>query len=309
VPQKKDDANQPAASYQGKVRIAVVQYELRKINSFEDFAQQCSFFAKTAGAYKADFILFPELLTTQLLTYMDADVATVAEKLAQTTPQYLKLFADLARSTQTHIIAGSHICRENGKLHNISYFFDRQGNASSQYKLHITPHERDVWGIEPGHRVEVIDTDRGKIAILICYDIEFPELSRIAVAKGANIIFVPSNTDQRFGYLRVRYCAQARCVENQIYVAVSGCTGNTPMLGSGEIHYSQGAIFTPSDLPFMQEGIAAECVPNAETMIIQDLDLALLEHNRIAGAVRPWHDRRTDLYHVRYQDGKSEHKA
>lgn len=302
----KDSAVSPRG---GKVRIAVVQYELKKINSFEAFAEQCSLFAKTAGGYKADFILFPELITTQLLSYLDADASNVASKLSAVTQQYIDLFAGLARSTGSYIIAGSHICSENDKLYNISYFFDRQGNYKKQYKLHITPHERELWGIEPGHAVEVFETDRGKVAVLICYDIEFPELSRIAVSKGANIIFCPSNTDQRFGYLRVRYCAQARCVENQIYVAVSGCTGNTPMLGSGEIHYSQGAIFTPSDLPFFQEGIAAECVANAETMIIQDVDIDLLEHNRASGSVRPWNDRRSDLYHVRYTDEKGEQRA
>lgn len=301
MPTAKTEATESSA-YNGKVRIAIAQYDLKKISGFEAFAEQCAFFARTAASYKADFVLYPELLTTQWLTFLNVDNSEAPQKLADMTAQYIELFADLARSTKTYIIAGSHICKENGKFYNISYFFDREGNASKQYKLHITPNEKETWGIEPGDCVEVFDTDRGKISILICYDIEFPELSRIARDKGANIIFVPSNTDQRFGYLRVRYCAQARCVENQVYVAVTGVTGNMPIPGSGEIHYSQAAIFTPSDLPFMQEGIAAECTPNIETMIIQDMDLSLLEHNREKGSVRPWKDRRTDLYQLHYQD-------
>jgi predicted amidohydrolase len=296
------DAERKKEDLPRRVRLAVVQYELRPISSFHDFAQQCSFFVKTAAGYKADFVLFPELFTTQLLTFIDATPSTVAHKLDEVTPQYVELFAELARSTRTYIIAGSHLVKENGTLYNISYFFDREGRYGKQYKLHITPHEKDAWGVEPGNTVEVFDTDCGKISILICYDVEFPELSRIAVSKGANIIFVPSNTDQRFGYLRVRYCSQARCIENQVYVAVTGCTGNTPMLGSGEIHYSQAAIFTPSDLPFPQGAVAAECAENVETMIIQDLDLSLLEENRQKGAVRPWMERRKDLYEIHYRD-------
>jgi predicted amidohydrolase len=298
----------PAKNRGDRVRIAVVQYELRKIADFDAFATQCALFVKTAAAYKVDFILFPELITTQLLTYMDAVETTFARQLSDLTQQYIDLFANLARSTGTYVIAGSHLSRENDKLYNISYFFDRQGKASKQYKIHITPHEKEVWGVQPGDTVEVFDTDRGKISILICYDIEFPELSRIAAKKGANIIFCPSNTDQRFGYLRVRYCAQARSIENQVYVALSGCTGTTPMLGGGEIHYSQSAIFTPSDLQFPPEGIAAQCEPNVETMIIQDVDLQLLEQNRKSGSVRTWNDRRTDLYQLNYQDGNGRHQ-
>ncbi len=290
----------------GRARIAVVQYDLKRITSFEDFAQQCSIFVKTAADYKSDFILFPELFTTQLLTFLDGDMATVARKLSDMTPRYLKLFEELSRSTKTYIIAGSQLCFEDGRLHNISYFFDREGNYQKQYKIHVTPHEKNVWGVEPGHAVQVFDTDKGKIAILICYDIEFPELCRMAASKGARIMFVPSNTDQRFGYLRVRYCAQARCIENQVYVAISGCIGTTPMLGSGEIHYSKGAIFTPSDLPFAQDGIAAECEANIETMIIQDVDLDTLDHHRNSGSVRPWHDRRTDIYNVVFRHSEHE---
>lgn len=283
----------------------MVQYELKKIGSFDDFAEQVSFFARTAAGYRADFLLFPELLTTQLFTYLSFENSSAASKLAELTPQYIELFARLSRETKTYIIAGSQLCEEDGKLYNISYFFDRSGRSNKQYKLHITPHEKDVWNVQSGDFVQVFDTDRGKIAVLICYDIEFPELSRIAANKGARIIFVPSNTDQRCGYLRVRYCAQARCIENQVYVAVSGCTGNMPMgAGGGEIHYAQSAIFTPSDLPFAQEAVAAQCAENVETMIIQDVDLDLLEHNREKGAVCPWHDRRPDLYQLHYRDEK-----
>lgn len=284
------------------IRTAVVQYELRPIPNFEAFAKQCYLFVKTAAAYKADFLLFPELFTTQLLSFLDVpDGVLAANRLAEMLPQYETLFAELARSSDLNIIGGSTLCQENNRFYNVSYLFHRDGRIDKQYKIHITPAERKAWDVEPGHEVNVVETDRGRVAILICYDIEFPELSRIAVSEGANIIFVPSNTDQRQGYLRVRYCAQARCIENQIYVALSGCTGNLPMLESGEIHYSQSAIFTPSDIAFSRDAIAAECAPNVETMIIHDLDLRLLHENRESGSVRPWRDRRTDLYAVHYK--------
>ena len=93
-----------------------------------------------------------------------------------------------------------------------------------------------------GDSVRVFDTDCGKIAIQICYDIEFPELARIATDMGANIIFTPFCTEDRQGYLRVRYCAQARAVENQIYTVISGTVGNLPQTENMDIQYAQSAF-------------------------------------------------------------------
>ncbi len=205
-----------------------------------------------------------------------------------------------------NVIGGSQFVIENGTLYNIAYLFRRDGSIGKQYKIHITPSERKWWGVNPGKSVEVFETDCGPIAIQICYDIEFPELTRIATQKGAQIIFVPFNTDTRHGYLRVRYCAQARCIENHLYVAISGCTGNLPFVENSDIHYAQSGIFTPADVEFARDGIAAECNPNVETVIIHDLDFEQLRRHREAGSVQNWNDRQRNLYKVVYeQDGKS----
>ncbi len=155
--------------------------------------------------------------------------------------------------------------------------------------------------MQPGNSLEVFDTDMGKVAILICYDIEFPELARIAVERGARIIFVPFCTDERQGYLRVRYCAQARCIENQIFVAIAGTVGNLPQVENMDIQYAQSAIFTPSDFPFSRDAVAAEGTPNVEMVVIHDIDLERLERCRRDGTVLNWRDRRLDLYEVRWK--------
>jgi predicted amidohydrolase/ribosomal protein S18 acetylase RimI-like enzyme len=286
-----------------QVRLCVVQYQMRSIKSFAEFKQQCSYFIDVASDYKSDFILFPELLTTQLLSCIKADrPGLAARKLAEFTPQYLDLFSKLAVKYNINIVGGSQFVTEEDKLYNISYLFRRNGTVGKQYKIHITPAERRWWGVVPGDSVEVFETDRGKIAIFVCYDVEFPELCRIAAAKGAEIFFVPFNTDQRDGYLRVRYCAQARCIENHVFVAIAGCTGNLPFVDNADIHYAQSGIFSPSDVEFSRDGIAAECTPNIETMIIHDVDTELLRRHRIKGSVQNWNDRRRDLYQVQYRE-------
>lgn len=282
-------------------RICCVQYQMRKISNFDDFAQQVEYFVDVASDYKSDFVLFPELLTTQLLSYQsEKRPGLAARELAHLTDKYIELFNDLSVRYYVNIIGGSHFTEEDDKVYNISYLFRRDGSVERQYKLHITPSERRWWGIQPGNKLQVFDTDRGRIAILICYDAEFPELSRLAVAKGAQIIFIPYCTDERHGFTRLRICAQARAIENQVYTAIAGTVGNIPSVENMDIQYAQSAIFTPSDFYFARDGVASISETNTEMVVIADVDLELLRRVRYNGTVTHLKDRRTDLYSIRF---------
>ncbi len=284
------------------VRICAVQYQMRMIKDFEAFAQQCEYFIDVASDYRSDFIVFPEIFTTQLLSFMPTDRPALAmRKLSEFTPRFLELFIQLAVKYNINIVGGSHFTIEGEDLYNISYLFRRDGTIGKQYKLHIPPSERRWWGVKPGNRLEVLDTDKGRISIQVCYDIEFPELSRAAVEQGAQIIFVPFCTDERYGYLRVRYCAQARAIENHVYVVIAGSVGNLPFVENLDVHYAQSAIFTPSDVPFARDAIQAEATPNIETIIVDEVDVSMLKRHRQSGSVLNWQDRRTDLYDITWK--------
>ncbi len=286
-----------------QVRLCLVQYRMRRVASWDDFAQQVAFFVDLGSDYRSDFVVFPELFSTQLLSFLPPERPGLgARRLAEHTTKVVAMFRDLAVKHNVNIVGGSHFVLEDETLYNVAYLFRRNGTIAEQRKLHITPNERKWWGVAGGDRLEVFDTDRGRVAILICYDVEFPELARLAAARGANILFVPFNTDERYGYLRVRHCAQARAIENQVYVATAGCAGLMPGVENADIHYAQSGIFTPSDFPFARDAVASESTPNVETIVVHDVDLELLRRNRVAGTVRPWTDRRTDLYGVRYTD-------
>jgi predicted amidohydrolase/ribosomal protein S18 acetylase RimI-like enzyme len=295
--------NKPEAINAHYVRVSAIQYQMRAIKNFEEFAKHCEFFVDTASDYRSDFVVFPEMITLQLLSFLDHKQPSEAiRELSNYTPQYESLFTHLAIKYNINIIAGSHFIIEDENLYNVSYLFRRDGTFEKQYKIHITPSEKKWWGVKSGNKIKVFDTDKGKIAILICYDVEFPELTRIAVSKGAKILFVPFSKDDRRAYLRVRYCAQARAIENQIYVIITGCVGNLPDVENLDVHFSQSAIFTPSDVEFHREAIASEATPNAETLIYQDLDLNLLKRNRELGSVQPWNDRSQGFYKLMYQE-------
>jgi predicted amidohydrolase len=212
--------------------------------------------------------------------------------------QFCDLMLDAAVRYNVNIIGGSIPALRGNTVRNVCHVFLRDGTIAMQEKIHPTPNERYWWNITGGNELALINTDCGPIGVLICYDSEFPELTRYLVDQGINILFVPFLTDERQSYLRVRYCAQARAVENQIYVAMAGSCGNLPNVHNNDIHYAQSCILTPCDFPFARDGIAADTTPNSEMVAFADLSLRALRDARHQGTVRNLKDRRHDLYGV-----------
>ena len=282
-----------------KLRVAAVQYQVRPINTFEEFAAQVEYFVETASEYRADFVLFPEFFSVQLLSQPHLRKLPSVEgiqKLAELEERYLVLMSEMARRYGLYIIGGTHPMRRGERTLNMSPFFYPDGRYVLQPKIHITPSERKYWGIQGGDDVLIIPTPKATIGINICYDSEFPELARYQADQGVEILFVPYCTDDRQGYYRVRYCCQARAIENQIFVVTAGIIGNLPSVPAMDIHYGRAAVFTPSDFQFARDGIQAEADSNVETMLITDLDIGDLYRARAAGSVTPRLDRRKDLF-------------
>jgi predicted amidohydrolase/GNAT superfamily N-acetyltransferase len=300
---KNPDYTPKAHQGERKLRVAAVQYQVRKIEKFEDFAAQVEYFIETAAEYRADFVLFPEFFSVQLLSQPELSKLPSLEgiqRLAQLEEQYLALMSGLAQRFGLYIIGGTHPMRREARTLNMSPFFFPDGSHVLQPKLHITPSERRFWGITGGDDVMVISTPKAKVGINICYDVEFPEFARYLADQGVEILFVPYCTDDRQGYYRVRYCCQARAIENQIYVVTAGIIGNLPSVPAMDIHYGRAAVFTPSDFQFARDGIQAEADSNVETLLVTDLDIDDLYRARAAGSVTPRLDRRKDLFEFRH---------
>lgn len=285
------------------VRVAAVQYEQGKIASWTDFEDKVRHFAEIAASYSCDFILYPELLTLQLLS-MSPRMLSGQESIKQLTlysDKIKSLFQSLALDNKINVILGSHPSITSGsRVRNSAYVFMRDGAMHVQDKIHATPSERDAWQIEGGDTLDVFDSEFGKFGILICYDSEFPELGRALVDKGASIIFVPFCTDEKNGYLRVRYCSQARAIENQCYMVLAGNVGTLSNVFNMDIQYGNSAILTPCDFPFARDGVAAVLETGVGGVIFADLDLAALDEARRSGTVQNLKDRRKDLYEVHF---------
>ncbi|MCG6118765.1 MAG: carbon-nitrogen hydrolase family protein [Aquimonas sp.] len=287
-----------------RVRVATVQYQQRRISSFEEFATQVEYFVDIAADYRSDFVVFPELFTLQLLSIENKPLSPSdsIRTLTRYTDQLSDLLCKLAVSYNINIIGGSHPTQmADGDIHNICYVALRDGSVHEREKLHPTPNERHWWKIAGGDSAEAIATDCGPIGVMICYDSEFPEMARHLVDQGAMILFVPYCTDVRQGHLRVRYSCQARAIENQVYVVTSGNVGNLPGVNNFDIQYAQSCIITPCDFPFAPEGIAADTTPNAEQVAFADLRLDDLLQARASGTVQNLRDRRHDLYQTTWK--------
>ncbi|MCB1140847.1 MAG: bifunctional GNAT family N-acetyltransferase/carbon-nitrogen hydrolase family protein [Leptospiraceae bacterium] len=281
------------------IRLGVVQWQMRSVGSMEEFLKQIEFFVDAVSGYNADFVLFPEFFNVPLMAkFNHLNPADAIRKLAEYTEEIRNAMLNMAVSYNINIISGSMPILDEGSLKNVAYLLRRDGTWEKQFKIHITPDELGYWGLKGGSSICVFDTDVCKIGILICFDVEFPELPRLLSENEMEILFVPFSTDTKNAYHRVRLCAQARAIENECYVAISGSVGNLPDVENMDIQYAQSAVFTPSDFAFSQDAIAAEATPNTEMTLVVDVDLDLLKELKTHGSVRNMNSRRKDLYKI-----------
>ncbi len=275
-----------------RIRVASLQYYIRPVHTFEQFRDQVESLVATAADYKCQLLVFPEYFTVQLLTLGDVKrpMPDQVRALAGQLDRYLEIMTALASRHGLYIVGGTIPVVEDGKVYNQCYVFGPGGEHGVQGKLHMTRFETEEWLVTPRSRLRVFETDFGRMGVAICYDVEFPEIARAAAVAEAQILIVPSCTDDRQGFLRVRYCSHARSIENQMYVVHACTVGSLPMVPAVSLNYGQASILTPSDFPFSRDGILAEGNVNQEMMVIGELNLNTIGESRTFGTVLPLND-------------------
>ena len=273
-----------------RLRIAALQYFIRPVQAFGEFRDQVAGLVDTAADYGCSLIVFPEYLTLQLLTLGDVrrPIDEQIRGLAAQSSTFLEMLKELAVAHKIYIVGGTvPAVGDDGGVRNVCYVVAPSGKYGSQTKLHLTRFEQE-WKMSAGTGLTVFETAFGPMAVAICYDVEFPDVARM----GVHVLAVPSCTDDRQGFLRVRYCAQARAIENQLYVIHASTVGSLPMVPAVSLNYGQAAVYTPSDFAFARDGILAEGIPNQETMVIAELNLSTIAEGRQSGTVLPLYDSR-----------------
>lgn len=289
-----------AATKKKIIRLGLVQWQMRLYKDLEELMQQAEYFIDSVSAYRCDFALFPEFFNAPLMAENNhLPESEAIRELAKHTDEIVQKFSELAITYNINIITGSMPEIHDDLLFNAGYLCRRDGSKDRYEKLHVTPDEAKVWGMQGGDILKTYDTDCGKIGILICYDSEFPELSRLLADEGMDILFVPFLTDTQNGYSRVRHCAQARAIENECYVAIAGSVGNLPKVNNMDIQFAQSMVLTPCDFSFPANGIKAEATTNTEMIVIADVDIDLLRELNQFGSVKNLRDRRKDIFEVK----------
>jgi predicted amidohydrolase len=267
---------------------------MRPVKTFEQFREQCEALAETAEDYRCRLLVFPEYFSAQLLTLGDTKrpMREQVRALAEQSQRVREMMRELAMRYKLYIAAGTvpTLDADGDRVYNDCHFFTPKGAAGVQGKLHMTRFEREEWIVSPRSKLRVFGTEFGLVSIAICYDCEFPEIVRAAARAGCHLLIVPSCTDDRQGYLRVRYCAQARAIENQMYVVHSCTVGSLPTVPAVHLNYGLASILTPSDFAFSRDGILAEGNANQEMMVIGEINLKTIADSRSSGTVLPLHD-------------------
>ncbi|MBB5785954.1 carbon-nitrogen hydrolase family protein [Jiangella mangrovi] len=278
------------------VSIAAVNFAVQPVDSFGGFAAHTE--RLLAGCRGADLVVYPELFTVELFTtlpgWQDLPIAELT-RIDRYTDDYLELFTRLARRNGQHIVAGSHLVADGDRFLNVAHLFTPDGDVVKHAKTHIFPAEAD-WHTSEGDVLEAFDLPFARVGFNVCYEAEIPECAATLAEQGAEIILSPSYTFTEHGFWRVRHSAQARAVENQVYVvhcSTGGAPGAPLPLG-----WAQSSILSPCDAIFSPKGIVAEATANTEAVVRGIVDLDLLAINRETGAAPTYRDRRrrSDLY-------------
>lgn len=290
--------------------IATVQYGLSNTLTIQLFWTRLTAKIREAAELGAELIIFPEYMTAHLLSFepiMSHEEA--CRHLDSYTEEYIEFFQRCSREWDIIIVGGSHICREKNGFVNKAFLFFPDGRIETQNKLHLTPEEQNLWSLVEGDTLHVFETKWGLVCLLTCYDIEFPELARIAAQRGVELILCPSYTDTSYGYHRVRHCCQARAIENQLFVALSGMVGRLPLVRPQvDQGYCQAGVFSPCDIPFNDQGVIEVGEPNRDMIVFAVLDFAKLRLNRMHGVVAPFYNRRPALYEKEVQKMVAENR-
>jgi len=269
-----------------KIKIALCQMNV--IDNKEENLKKASSMINKA-CKNADFIVLPEMFNCP---YSNDKFIEYGE--VENDSYTLNQISSLAKSNKTYILAGSIPEKENEKLYNTSYLFNKEGDIIAKHrKMHlfdidvkdkITFKESDV--LTAGDEFTTAETEFGKIGIGICYDIRFPELARIMVEDGALILFYPGAFNMTTGPAHWELLFKSRALDNQVY-----CVGVAPALNRDASYHSFGHSIITN--PWGE--IIAEA-SEKEEIIYGEIDLD--EIKKIREELPLLKNKREDLYEI-----------
>ena len=278
--------------------IAAAQYPIEELADWDAYAAKLTRWVESAAESGAALAVFPEYGAMELASLEPATMGDLAGSLASVAGMAARvdaLHAELAARHGLHILAASLPRLDpDGHYRNAARLFAPNGKVGTQDKLVMTRFEREQWFVSAGvDGLTLFETALGKIAVLICYDSEFPLLARAAVEAGAQVLLVPSCTDSLHGYWRVRLGAQARALESQCYAVQSPTVGIADWSPAVDENRGAAGIYGPPDRGMPEDGVIAVGTEGESAWVCAEVDLARVAQLRADGGVlnaRDWRD-------------------
>lgn len=276
------------------LKVASAQYPIDQPASLAEWEAKIAAWVAEGAATGAELLVFPEYGAIEQAACLGpevyGDLKTTLEQVAALTEARVAFHAGLAKTHGVHILVGSGPAKNaDGHFVNAAQLVTPTGSVGVQEKLIMTPFEHD-WGVTAGGPLRVFETALGKLAVLICYDSEFPLLARAAVEAGAEAILVPSCTERISGYHRVRTGSEARALENTIVTVQSPTVGDAPWSPAVDLNVGAAGIYVPPEHGVSDTGVLAEGTLNASQWVFASVDLAALRRLRTGGEMRNFGD-------------------
>ena len=262
------------------MKVAVARYPIEAPATLADFAKRQRRLLGEAAAEGARLAVLPEYLALELAATfqprVSADLHASLAALQALYPQWLDLFAGLARELGLTIQAGTFLAEvAPGRYRNRAWWFAPDGTRGYQDKLQLTAFEKDLGVIDPGDGLGVFDVEGVRAGIAVCYDSEFPLPVRAQREAGARLLIVPSCTDTAAGATRVRVGCMARALENRMFVAKAVTAGDAPWSPALDVNTGEAAIYAPMDRGLPADGVLA-ATSGDRVWAIADIDVDAL---------------------------------
>ncbi|HWQ58276.1 MAG TPA: carbon-nitrogen family hydrolase [Clostridia bacterium] len=262
------------------MNVCCVQMDVLPGRPEENFTRAEALIRRAVAAERPDAVVLPETWNTGFAPgklgpeLADEDGARTRE-----------VFSALAKELEINIVAGSVANRRGGGLYNTAYVFDRAGACIASYdKTHLFSPMGEDKAFEKGDHLARFMLDGASCALIVCYDLRFPELTRTLALGGLDILFVVSQWPaQRVPQLNI--LVRARAIENQMFVALCNSCGEA----FGTRFGGNSAIIDPW-------GAALAEAAGEEALVAADIDLAALAD--IRANIPVFRDRRAELYHT-----------
>ena len=271
------------------MKLAAAAYPLTWFDHIDDFAAHLDAWVADAARQGAELLTFPEYGAMELASLggraVAQDLEAALHEVARWKPAIDAIHAELASRHGVFILGASGPVFLGPRPVNRATLYGPSGLIGHQDKQIMTRFERETWDVRAGEGLTLFDTDLGRLGVVICYDSEFPLLSRALVEAGAEILLAPSCTDSLAGFTRVRVGSMARALENQCVVVHAPTVGLCDFCPAVDENVGAASIYGPPDRGFPPNGILAETALNTPGWAIAEVSLETIREVRRDGGV------------------------